>query len=324
MPSLIASPSPPFPIPPPATVPPPAGDHNYIRCSPKFFSVAVRGGGGPVLVLPYSSFGKLPTGAPTINGHSAAVYDTAWNPFNDNMLATSSDDTTVKVWSIPDGGLTENMRDPLVTLNGHGKPVSLLQWHPTANNVIASAGKEPSVKIWDVEKAAAKISLEGFGGLVQDMAWSHDGAQLMTSTKDKLAKVHDPRGGSIVHEWTPHEGGKAFKALFLGESGRVLTVGFTKQSKREFKIWDVKATTAKPISTFELDQASGVMIPFYDEDTRMLYLTGKVRRRAAAATAALTTGPVSCVRRVARPPRRVCIHGPPPPGPPPPPPPPPW
>ena len=51
------------------------------------------------------------------------------------------------------------------------------------------------------------------------------------------------------------------------------------QSKREFKIWDEK-NTAKPIATYELDQAAGVMIPFYDEDTRMLYLTGKVRTQS--------------------------------------------
>lgn len=108
------------------------------------------------------------------------------------------------------------------------------------------------------------------------MAWSADGSQLLTSTKDKQAKIHDPRAGSVVAEWTPHEGGKAFKTLFLGSSGQILTVGFTKQSKREFKIWDSKTVTGgKALATFELDQASGVMLPFYDEDTRMLYLTGK-------------------------------------------------
>jgi WD40 repeat protein len=57
------------------------------------------------------------------------VYDTAWNPFNDNVLATGSDDTTVKLWHIPDGGLTESLRDPLTTLSGmcpaHTPPASL-------------------------------------------------------------------------------------------------------------------------------------------------------------------------------------------------------
>jgi len=249
-----------------------------VRASAKFFSVAVRGGGGPVLVLPFSAIGKLPHGYPTINGHSAAVYDTAWSPFNDNMLATGSDDTTVKIWSIPDGGLTETMKDPVTTLSGHGKPVSLLSWHPTAEGVLASAGKDPSVRVWDVAAGVTKVTLEGFGGLVQDTAWSGTGALLATSDKAKVAKIWDPRTAGVTAEWTPHDGGKAFKLLFLGSSPNMLTVGFTKQSKREFKVWDGRvlgSPSAKPLATYELDQAAGVMIPFYDEDTRMLYLTGK-------------------------------------------------
>ena len=51
-------------------------------------------------------------------------------------------------------------------------------------------------------------------------------------------QVWDPRTASVTAEWTPHDGGKAFKLLFLGSSPNMLTVGFTKQSKREFKLWD--------------------------------------------------------------------------------------
>lgn len=130
------------------------------------------------------------------------------------------------------------------------------------------------MKLWDVEKGAAKVTLEGFGGLVQDFAFNYDGSQVITSTKDKLAKIFDARSAKVVQEWVPHEGGKAFKALYLGERGQILTVGFTKQSKREFKLWD-GSNFAEPLTAVEVDQAAGVMMPFYDDDTRMLYLTGK-------------------------------------------------
>lgn len=81
-------------------------------------------------VIPYSLVGKVPRHYPTINGHSAAVYDTAWNPFNDNILATGSDDCTVKLWEIPEGGLKETMKDPLVTLSGAclGAQSSAREW----------------------------------------------------------------------------------------------------------------------------------------------------------------------------------------------------
>ena len=39
----------------------------------------------------------------------------------------------------------------------------------------------------------------------------------------------DPRTAAVATEWTPHDGGKAFKLLFLGEKGQMLSVGFTKQ-----------------------------------------------------------------------------------------------
>jgi coronin-1B/1C/6 len=245
-----------------------------VKGNSKFFAVAVRGGGGPVLVLPYTATGKLPRGYPLVNGHSAPVYDMAWSPFNDNILATGSDDATCKIWSIPDGGLTETIRDPVQTLTGHGKPVSLLNWHPTASNVIATVGKEPSVKIWDVEKGVAPITLTGFEGLVQDFGFNSNGSLLVTSDKGKSAKIHDPRSGAVVSEWKPHGGGKPFRLVWLGSTGNICTVGFTAQSKREFKVWDTK-NLDKPLATQELDQAAGVIMPFYDEDTKMLYLSGK-------------------------------------------------
>ena len=225
--------------------------------------------------MPYSAVGKLPRGYPLVNGHSAPVYDMGWCPANDNILATGSDDCTAKLWRIPEGGLTETIKEPLVTLQGHGKPVSLLSWHPTASNVIATVGKEPSVRIWDVEHGRQALELKSFGGLVQDLGWNYNGALLATSDKEKKMKINDPRAGAIAQEWQPHAGGKPFRFTWLGSSGALVTVGFTAQSKRELKVWDPRGDLSKPLNATELDQAAGVIMPFYDEDTRMLYLAGK-------------------------------------------------
>ena len=255
--------------------PPPQPPAQYVRCNSKFFAVSARGGGGPVLVMPYAATGKLPRGYPLINGQAGAVLDTAWSPFDDHILATGSDDATIKIWAIPEGGLTEALKEPVHTLLGHSKPVSLLQWNPVAADVLASVGKEPSVRVWDVVKGVAGVTLTGFGGLVQDLAWSANGAQLFTADKEKAAKLWDVRAGTVAAEWKPHAGGKPFKVLPLGATGQIVTVGFTAQAKREFKVWDAAKGFDAPLTTFDLDQSSGTLIPFYDEDTRMMYLTGK-------------------------------------------------
>ena len=52
-------------------------------------------------------------------GHSRPVLDIKWNPFNDNIVASGSEDCTVKLWYIPDGGLVSDLREHLVDLLGH-------------------------------------------------------------------------------------------------------------------------------------------------------------------------------------------------------------
>ena len=45
--------------------------------------------------------------------------DIKWNPFNDNIIASGSEDCTVKLWYIPDGGLATDLNEFLIELYGH-------------------------------------------------------------------------------------------------------------------------------------------------------------------------------------------------------------
>lgn len=46
----------------------------------------------------------------------------------------------VKLWHIPDGGLSMHLTDWLVELHGHKRRVAYIEWHPTAENILLSAG----------------------------------------------------------------------------------------------------------------------------------------------------------------------------------------
>lgn len=84
--------------------------------------------------------GRVATDHPLVAGHKGAVLDIQWCPHNDNVIASASDDCTVKVWQIPDKGLDSNLNEPVVDLLGHQRRVGILAWHPSAQNVLASAG----------------------------------------------------------------------------------------------------------------------------------------------------------------------------------------
>ena len=54
----------------------------------------------------------------------------------------------------------------------------------------------------------------------------------------------------------------------------ICTVGFTKQSKRQVRIWDTRSLES-PLSQHEIDQSASKLNPFWDEDSRLIFLAGK-------------------------------------------------
>lgn len=204
------------------------------------------------------------------------MLDFDFNPFHDQIIASASEDQTVKVWGIPEGGLTANVDQPLVDLHGHTRKVTLLRFHPTANNVLASTAADQTVKLWDIEKGCEMNSLNDVHDqLIQDVVWDYAGNTYATSSKDKNVRIIDARSAQLVSTFqNAHEGAKSIKMTFLGKTDKLLTVGFTRQSQRQFKIWDPRNTSAE-LKRVDIDQAAGVIMPFFDEDTSLLYLAGK-------------------------------------------------
>ena len=45
-----------------------------------------------------------------------------------------------KIWEIPDGGLKQNLEDPVADLVAHQRRVGLIEWHPSAQNILLSGG----------------------------------------------------------------------------------------------------------------------------------------------------------------------------------------
>lgn len=60
----------------------------------------------------------------------------------------------------------------------------------------------------------------------------------------------------------------------MGDSNRIATTGFSKMSDRQLNIWDTD-NLEKPLKSINIDTSSGVIMPFYDGDSNMLYLAGK-------------------------------------------------
>ena len=100
-------------------------------------------------------------------------------PFNDNIIASSSEDCTIKIWEIPDGGLTENLNESLVDLEGHQRRVGIIEWHPTAENVILSAGFDFLIYIWDIATASALFEVNCHEDTIFSCKWNFNGSLIV-------------------------------------------------------------------------------------------------------------------------------------------------
>lgn len=67
--------------------------------------------------------GKLPDNYPQYRGHTAAVLDTDFHPFNDYVIASGAEDSKVMIWNIPEKYNEEEQEDiePVLKLSGHGR-----------------------------------------------------------------------------------------------------------------------------------------------------------------------------------------------------------
>ena len=68
---------------------------------------------------------------------------------------------------------------------------------------------------------------------------------------------------------------RAAKGTFLNTWDKLVTAGFDKSARREFKIWDVRKPGKKPIKEEMLGSGGGVLMPHFDRATKLLYLAGK-------------------------------------------------
>ncbi|KAF5274440.1 hypothetical protein FQR65_LT04356 [Abscondita terminalis] len=252
-----------------------AHDSQFCAVNPKFLAVVTEvAGGGAFVVLPIDNTGRLDFNAFRVTGHKGPVLDIKWNPFNDNIIASSSDDCTIKLWHIPDGGLATHLSEWLVELVGHKRRVAYIEWHPTAENILFSASFDHLIIVWDIEKGEAVNVIDVHPDVIYSMSLNRDGSLLATTCKDKKLRIIEPRSGIVKMEGVCHAGSKASKVAFLGSTGRLITTGFSRHSDRQYSIWD-ENDLSKPLATDTIDSSSGVVFPFYDSDTNIVFLAGK-------------------------------------------------
>uniref|UniRef100_A0A6Q2ZIK2 Coronin n=1 Tax=Esox lucius TaxID=8010 RepID=A0A6Q2ZIK2_ESOLU len=254
-------------------------DNHYCSVNPRFVAIVTEcSGGGAFLVLPIHHTGRVDPHQPKVCGHSARVLDVKWNPFDDLSIASCSEDCTVKLWDIPAHGVHQDITRPRKVLKGHTRRVSLLEWHPTARDILLSSAYDYKVMVWDVSLCESVLRtpvvvISLHSELVLSMSFNTDGSSLATTSLDKRVRVINPRTGHLL-QVSSIKHHRANKVVYVGDHNMLLSTGISPWNQRQMVLWDGD-DLSEPLLEEELDDAAGVLFPFYDRDTHLLYLAGK-------------------------------------------------
>uniref|UniRef100_A0A3P9LKM5 Coronin n=1 Tax=Oryzias latipes TaxID=8090 RepID=A0A3P9LKM5_ORYLA len=229
-------------------------DNHFCAVNSKFLAVVTESaGGGSFIVVPISQYGRLDSHQPKVCGHQGNVLDIKWNPFFENIIASCSEDTSVRVWEIPECGLRRNMTEAVMELYGHSRRVGLIEWHPTTSGILFSAGYDYKILIWNLEVGEPVKMIDCHTDVILSMSFNTDGSLLATSCKDKKLRVIEPRSGRVLQQ-ASCKNHRVNRVVFLGNMKRLLTTGVSRWNTRQIALWDqgdgniryFEITTEKP------------------------------------------------------------------------------
>ena len=120
----------------------------------------------------------------TLTGHRglfAAIKTIAISPHLP-MVATGSEDTTIRLWNVDTG-------EEVGLLTGHQKSVETIAFHPQQSGLLFSGDRSGQIKLWQVNKLTELISINSQQSKVNCLAISPDGRSMISGGSDKTIKI---------------------------------------------------------------------------------------------------------------------------------------
>ncbi|MBU7583001.1 MAG: serine/threonine protein kinase [Nostoc sp. TH1S01] len=171
----------------------------------------------------------------TFRGHASDVNSVAFAP-NGQILASGSDDQTIKLWNLATG--TE-----ISTLKGHLKWIWAIAFHPDGK-ILASGSADQTIKLWNLATTEEIRTFTGHTAGVAAVAFSPDGKILASGSLDKTIKLWNLATGKLIRTLTGHS--QAVATIAFSPDGKTLASG---SWDKTIKLWNV--ATGKQIRTLE-------------------------------------------------------------------------
>ncbi|GAB0089346.1 Coronin [Sergentomyia squamirostris] len=238
-------------------------------------AVPLAGPGGKIAIYELEKCGRLPDGVIPSLVNGSNIMDFQWDPFNSSRLAVACDDGIVRLWLIPTEGLKEPINTPDCDLVAHSDKIYFIKFHPTASDVLVTASYDMTIKLWNLTEMKECAILQGHTDQIFSFAWSPCGTFGATVCRDGRLRVFNPRkSNEAIAEGPGPVGTRGARVVWALDGEYIVVTGFDKVSERQISIYQ-KDNLSVPLNTVGIDVSPAILVPFYDEDSSTLFLTGK-------------------------------------------------
>jgi WD40 repeat protein len=153
-----------------------------------------------------------------------------------NLLASASQDGTVKVWQLQNNQLSLRQ-----TLSGHAGWVTAVAISPDGRRII-SGSSDKTIKIWDATTGGLQQTLTGHKSAVYDLAIAPENT-LVSASQDRSIKLWNLTTGELQETLTDHQAG--VYSLAVAPKEQTLVSG---SADKTIKLWHL--STGDLIATF--------------------------------------------------------------------------
>ncbi|KAJ1723394.1 rRNA-processing protein [Coemansia erecta] len=174
-------------------------------------------------------------GKPHAEFHTDAIMGLSWNRLARNLLASSSADTTVKLWDLAAATCVQSY-------DHHKGKVQAVQWHPSEASVMLTGAYDRRVAAFD-SRAPAAVSWWQTDADVESIMWDvHSPSHFYVATESGAVRYYDVRnvqggkGADPVYTLVAHA--EAVSAMDQHPGVRGLLV--TGSADETVKVWDVR------------------------------------------------------------------------------------
>ncbi|OZC10181.1 F-box-like/WD repeat-containing protein ebi family protein [Onchocerca flexuosa] len=129
----------------------------------------------------------------TLQGHTNEVNAVKYDVYS-RLLASCSDDMTLKVWSM-------NYENVVHNLKAHDKEIYTIRWSPVGYT-LASASFDHTVRLWDIERGMCVRTLTKHTEPVYSVGFSPDGRYIASGSFDRSVYIWDVQSGKLIQSHT--------------------------------------------------------------------------------------------------------------------------